>query len=218
MSTIPFQLADHAIVLDAMRDLHTAILKVPCREDMLTCGRHLGLLHKKTFVFNNEAETAILADYRIYSYRPRGFNTAELFLRLNRDRLDVFSQALLARMSAAQYSLFVIDSVEKNSTLWVSDLLLGSRSLLVDNGLSMSGRPGQAFAAHIAAFDDYSRQTGGMLPVDANLLNDKAVVRSIAAMMDGGVSKTDPVARSKMARAIISASIRLGFTENIAYQ
>jgi len=81
----------------------------------------------------------------------------------------------------------------------------------------MSGRPGQAFAAHIAAFDDYSRQTGGMLPVDANLLNDKAVVRSIAAMMDGGVSR-QTLSPLEDGAAIISASIRLGFTENIAYQ
>jgi hypothetical protein len=218
ISATPFPRTEHAGVRDTLIDLHTDILKLHNRDDIQTCGRHLGLLKKKTLVFDNEAEMSILSDYEIYSYRPRGFNAAELYLRLNHGRLDRFKRELLTRMSAAQYSLLKIDSVESDGIVHVTDLLSGLRLVLMDNGLSQSGRPGQGFAAHLLAFDDYSSQTGGILPVDAGLLNDPPVVRVMTPMIKGDVPITDSLARAKLARAVISAAIRLGYTGRVAYQ
>jgi hypothetical protein len=217
MSTRSFLRSERARVFEALRDLHHAILQRFNRKDIHNCGRHLGLLKQKTLIFDNEAELAVFSDYQVYSYRPRGFNAAEFYLRTNRERLGAFEQALLARMSAAQYSLLRVDSVEERDIVHATEMLTGTARVLADRALAESARPGLAIAAHLLVLDDYSKQTGGAVPIDANLLNDPQVERAMAPMMAGAVPLTDAAARAKMARAVISAAIRLGYTSRVAY-
>ncbi len=100
-ANLRLQRSDWAAIREQLPPLHHAILALLSRQDLLTGGRHLGLLRKKTLVFDSESGSTILADCQVYSYRPRGFNTAELYLRLNRERLAPLPLALLERMSAA---------------------------------------------------------------------------------------------------------------------
>jgi len=98
-----------------------------------------------------------------------------------------------------------------------TEMLTGTARVLADRALAESARPGLAIAAHLLVLDDYSKQTGGAVPIDANLLNDPQVERAMAPMMAGAVPLTDAAARAKMARAVISAAIRLGYTSRVAY-
>ena len=217
-AALRLQRSDFAAIREQLPPLHHAILKLLSRQDLFTCGRHLGLLRKKAFVFDNEAESTIFADYQVYSYRPRGFNTAELYLRLNRERLAPLPLALLECMSAALYTIFRIESFEENG-VHISDLLLGTRTLLLDRNLARYGVAGQGIAAHLLTFDDFALQSGGMLPVDADLLgNDPASVRICAAMEEDSTRKTDPAMRAKLARAVVAAAIRHGYTRRILYR
>ncbi len=217
-ATLRLQCSDFAAIREQLPPLHHAILKLLSRQDLFTCGRHLGLLRKKTFVFDNEAESMVFADYQIYSYRPRGFNTAELYLRLNRERLAPLPLALLERMSAALYTIFRVESLEENGVR-ISDLLLGTQTLLLDRNLARSGAVGMGVAAHLLTFDDFALQSGGMLPVDADLLgNDPSSIRLFKAMQEDGTKQTDPAARAKLARTVIAAAIRHGYTSRIQYR
>ena len=198
-ATLRLQRGDFAAIREQLPSLHHSILKLLSRQDLFTCGRHLGLLRKKTFVFDNEAESTIFADYQVYSYRPRGFNTAELYLRVNREQLAPLALALLKRMSAALYTIFRIESLEENGVR-ISDLLLSTRTLLLDRNLARSGVAGQGIAAHLLTFDDFALQSGGMLPVDSGLLrNDPSLVRIFEAMEEDSTKKTDPAVRAKIA-------------------
>ena len=217
-ATLRLQRGDFAAIREQLPSLHHSILKLLSRQDLFTCGRHLGLLRKKTFVFDNEAESTILADYQVYSYRPRGFNTAELYLRVNRERLAPLELALLERMSAALYTIFRIESLEENGVR-ISDLLLGTQTLLLDRNLARYGAVGQGIAAHLLTFDDFVLQSGGMLPVDTDLLgNEPSSIRIFKAMEEDSTRKTDPAMRAKLARAVIAAAIRHGYTRRVLYR
>ena len=216
-ATLRLQRGDFAAIREQLPSLHHAILKLLSRQDLFTCGRHLGLLHNKTFVSDNETESTIFADYQVYSYRPRGFNSAELYLRLNRERLAPLPLALLERMSAALYTIFRIESLEEDGVR-INDLLLGTPTLLLDRNLARYGAVGQGMAAHLLTFDDFVLQSGGMLPVDADLLgNDPSSIRTLKAMEEDSRKKTDPAVRAKLSRAVAAAAIRHGYTRRILY-
>jgi len=156
MTSKNFQLADYSRIRENLTELHQKALKLQTRNDILTCARHLGLLHKKELYFNNEYEFTVLADYRVYSYRPNGINLAELYLRLNRSVLDESQIDLLTRMSVARYSFLHVDAVEGPGVLQVTDILSEKSFTLVDNGLSQSLKPKQAIAAHFIDMGDFT--------------------------------------------------------------
>ena len=186
----------------------------------MTCAHHLGLLRKKTLVFNNETETSLFADYQVYAYRPRGFNMAELYLRLNRERLDGFDMELLIRMSAARYSVLVVDSLSAEGALQVKDIFRGLSFLLVNNGLSQTARPGDGVAGHILSFDDFFIQSGAALPVSRDLMKAEEPLRALQNLdrtAGRGTAMLDPTAGAKLARATLSAAIRLGYTDRVTY-
>ena len=80
-AALRFQRGDFAAIREQLPPLHHAILKLLSRQDLFTCGRHLGLLRKLCVRQRSRKHDP---DYQTYSYRPRGFNTAELYLRVNR--------------------------------------------------------------------------------------------------------------------------------------
>lgn len=212
-----FQLADYSRLRGKLTELHQNVLKLQIRNDILTCARHLGLLHKKELYFNNEYEITVLADYRVYSYRPNGINLAELYLRLNRSVLEDSQIDLLTRMSVARYSFLHVDVVEGHGVLQVTDVLSEKSFALVDNGLSLSLQPKQAIAAHFIDMGDFHIQSGGVLSIDRQLASTKEVEHALfLAVSKFGKKLTHftPAASAKLARATISAAIRLGYTDS----
>ena len=105
---ISFNAADYPAIRHALVDLHQRIIKKPNPNDVKTCARHLGFLHKKTLSFRNNTEVDLLADYMVYAFRSNGFSMAEKYLRLNRIRLNEYDQALLYRMRFARYAMFQV--------------------------------------------------------------------------------------------------------------
>jgi hypothetical protein len=216
MNATNFKLADYAAIRVMLTALHHKILNLHKHDDIVTCARHLGLRHKKELYFNNEYETAVLADYMVYSYRPRGFNLAELYLRLNRTALDDRQIDLLTRMSAAHYAILRIDAVEGEGVLKVTDTLSDKSFRLADNGLSQSLQPKQVVAAHIIDFGDFSIQTGAVLPVNYELLIEEEVrriVTMIKVKQTENAARVAPELSAKLARAVMSAAVRLGLTD-----
>ena len=219
MTDFLFQKADYIAIRKALIDLHQRILKTPTSDEIKTCARHLGLLHKKTLVFKNTIETDLLTDYMVYSYRPNGFNMAEKFLRLNKSRLSELDQALLFRMSFARYSVIKIKDTGKNGEINVIDIFLNTEFTLVDKQLSKSAGSGFVIAGHIIDLGQFSIQSGASLPVDKPLMMAEEVQR---VLQNFDRSSDDhfllhPANNVKLARATITAAIRLGYTDDVRY-
>lgn len=217
MTEANYKLADYSRIRAMLAELHHKILKLKNREDIVTCARHLGLLHKKELCFNNEYELSVLSDYLVYSFRLRGFNLAELYLRLNRSALDCNQIDLLTRMSAARYLYLRVDGVEEQGVLRVTDIFSEEPFTLVDNGLSQTLKPNNAIAAHIIDLGGFCIQSGAVLPIDRELIRAVEVERVllvIASRIEGKTIQITPEASAKLARATIFTAIRLGYTDS----
>lgn len=214
-----FQKADYITIRKAIIDLHQRILKILKPDEIKTCARHLGLLHQKTLVFKNDTETDLLTDYMVYAYRPNGFNMAEKYLRLNKSRLSKLDQVLLFRMSLACYSVIKIKDTGKNGEVNVIDIFLNTEFTLVDKQLSKSVGSGFVIAGHIIDLGQFSIQSGASLPVDKPLMMAEEVQRVLQnfGRNSGDHFLLHPANNAKLARATITAAIRLGYTDNVRY-
>jgi hypothetical protein len=214
------QRSDFAAIRTRLTSLHAALVEVQSRDDIYAGARQLGMLRKKTIVFGNEAEQTILFDYMNYSYRPRGFNSAELYLRTVKEKPDPFSQALLEVMSRAMYTIFRIDELKKEEdAVRITDLLLGTSEVMLDHSLSRNALVGSGMAGHLLRFDDFTLSTGGMVPlVGGEVFEEPFFKETVQGMDAGSVSRTDPAIRAKLARKVIATAIEHGYTERIRYR
>ena len=219
MTDIMFQKADYIAIRKAIIDLHQRILNILKPDEIKTCSRHLGLLHQKTLSIKNDTEADLLADYMVYAFRPNGINMAEKFLRLNKSRLSELDQALLFRMSFARYSVIKIKDTGKKGEINVIDIFLNTEFTLVDKELSRSAGSGFVIAGHIIDLGHFSIQSGAPLPVDKPLMMAEEMQR---VWQNFDRSSDDhylsyPANNAKLARATITAAIRLGYTDDVRY-
>lgn len=56
MNAHVFERANYPRIRATLMELHHQLLKLPNKDDVSTCARHLGLWHKKTVVFNHNSE------------------------------------------------------------------------------------------------------------------------------------------------------------------
>jgi len=219
MSENHFQVADYQNIRRSLIDLHQKIIKHPSSKDVKICAKHLGLLHKKAFNFRNDTEVDLLTDYMVYAFRPNGFNMAEKYLRVNKQKLNAFDQALLSRMCLGRYTVFQIEGSNQIEEVTAVDVFIKTQFTLVDHQLAKSAKKGMVIAGHIVDLGEFCIQSGASLPLDKALLEANEVINTL-----GRVDEEDfvdyfltPANSAKLARAIISASIRMGYTEKVAY-
>lgn len=208
-------------IRDRLRSLQAELSRVRTLDDLRTGARHLGIpFRQNTFEFGNTSDMTLLFDYVHYSYRPRGFNLGELYLRTHGDRLEDFARQLLARMSVAVYTIFTIESIVADGVLAIQDRLLEQPAFpLLDRGLSRTAEAGMTLAGHLLVFDDFTLTTGAGIPVDGKLLrSDARIVEMVEGLHDNPGSRTHPVLRAKLARRVIAACIRQGYTERVHYE
>lgn len=219
MTEITFNSSDYLSIRQAVFDLHQRILKNPNIDEIKICAKHLDLWHKKTVSFNNDAEIQLLMDYRVYGFRPHGFNMAEKYLRLRKNHLGQYDQALLARMSFARFAVLQIEATNRIDEVTVIDVFIKTRFTLVDHQLAKTAETGMVIASHIIDLDAFIIQTGALLPLNKALLQADEVINVLERFDDDNFVEyfLNPAITSKLARAIISASIRLGHTEHGKY-
>jgi hypothetical protein len=216
-ASLPLQRVHVDAIRDRLRSLQEKLSRVRTREDLRAGARHLGI--QNTFMFGSTSDMTLLFDYVHYSHRPRGFNLGELYLRTHGDRLDDFARSLLARMSAAVYTIFTVESIAADSVLAIQDRLLERPFQLLDRGLSRTAEAGMTLACHLLVFDDFTLTTGAGFPVDGRLLqSDARIVELVQGLQDNRGSRTDPALRAKLARRVIAACLRLGYTQRVHYE
>jgi len=202
--------SDYPNIRRTLFDLHEKILKWVSRSDMTAVGQQLGLLRGKVLVFQNEVESQMLFDYLVYAHRPNGINMAELYLRTNRQRLDVLQIDLLERMSQCLFLYVKTLSVDPGSSLHVVDMIQNSPFTLVDQSLSTTSEPESTYAAHFLNLGSFFIQTGAIVGVDWRLINAKELSPAWALWERN--RRYDSKLSTKLARATLTVAIRLGYT------
>jgi hypothetical protein len=212
-TTTQLQRTDYAAICEGLLSLNTQLAKLHSRDDVQAAARHLGRLHKKRPRFENDTELALLFDYLNYSYRPRGFNAAELYLRTHAGRLDAFTRTLLSHMAAALYTIVNVEAAVEEGVFCIRDLLQDSAVLLLDTDLSPDTSPGGTFAGHLLVCDGFSVFAGAILPVDQALLNADPATVELLSRPPGDPSWAQPALRTRLARTLMAASLRQGHTQ-----
>lgn len=228
--THPLRRSDLAAIHRKLPEIYHGLGATISPDDMGVALRHLGLMRRKNADLQHEFEVTALFDYVRYSFRRRGFNTVELYLRTCRQRLDELSLALLERMSRAMYTLYRVDSIKKEC-VQITDLLLGTSSLLIEytppqripgigityGALSKSPVPGVSFGAHLLTLDGCVIHSGIALPLDPERLFRARSVNDALAALRTESAKRDPVLRAKLARATIATVLNYS-NPNRAYR
>lgn len=219
MTEITFKAADYLDIRRALFDLHKRILKNPNVDEIKTCAKHLGLWHQKAVSFNNDTEVDLLMDYRVYAFRPHGFNMAEKYLRLNKNTLCEYDQTLLSRMSLARYAIYQVEATNSVDEVTVVDVFIKTPFILVDHQLAKTATTGMVIASHLIDLGEFTIQSGALLPLNKALLQADEVIDALERVEEDHYVDyfLNPANTSKLARAIISASIRLGHTESVKY-
>ncbi len=134
--------------------------------DALTEGaRKIGILHNGQFVFENEDESSVLMDYCIYDVRRKGRNAIEQYASECPPSADPDEMACLRAMQDATYTLIAIDRMEPGVGCHVRNLFTEEMRLLVDMGLSRTGRPGAVIATRLLDFGGFVTTGGAVLPL-----------------------------------------------------
>lgn len=211
---------DYQKIRDLLPLLHMRIIKQLSRDDMHNSARQLGMLHKKTLVFNNETEISILSDYQVYSYRPRGISMVERFLNLKRSTLDPFTLELLEAMVHAQFSVFMTGEAQKGIGLTVQDVFRQESFFLVDRSLSTSSEPDMVLVLRLILFDGFAIQTGAGIVTEPALFKYPDVANDLNRYLPDPVDGRfllNPEQESKFAKIILAACIRHDYTKHMEY-
>ncbi len=200
-------------------DLNGKIFRKLTKDDIKTCGKHLGIWHQKTLMVQNETEMDLFTDYAMFAYRPHGFNMAEKFLRLFSKEADAYELELLRRMSQAHYAIYQVEETNGTDSLKVVDVFSKVIYRLVDHQLAKTARQGMILAGHLIDFDGFWIQTGGTVLLSKEIFQAEQVKRIIDRIDDNELSHflSKPANGAKMAKAIISATIGLGETSNFGH-
>lgn len=220
MPDTTFTTADYLDIRRRGVSLNNKIFKKVSKEDIKTCGRHLGIWHQKALVIDNDNEMDLFVDYAIYGYRPHGFNMAEKFLRLFHKEADDFELELLRRMRFAHYAIYQIEETNGTDTIKVVDIFSKVPYKIIDYQMAKTAYPNLILAGYLIDFDNFSIQTGGTVFVTPEILQVNEVVRIIDRIDDNELGNflSNPANGAKMARAVVSAVFKLGQTSRFEHK
>lgn len=220
MTDITFTPDDYIEIRRRSVALHSKIFKKLIDEDVKTCAKHLGVWRNKRLAIEGDEEMDLFTDYSIYGYRPKGFNMAERYQRLFSKDADEFERTLLNSMSTARYAIYQVEQTNGMDTLDAVDVFSKARYRLIDHQMAKTAYSGLMLAGYLIDLGDFKIQTGGTVLVTRDILHADEVVQIIDQIDDDALAEflDDPANGAKLARATITATIRLGQAKNFSHQ
>lgn len=198
---------------DVCRRLSSTLVQRVIKRGLEEAGKKLGLLRKKTLVVDSESEMAILMDYLVYDVRRNGRNAIDDHLRKSPPAAGTDAMICLQATQGAYYSLFAVDSLERDVGVTVRDLQSSESKFVIDYGFSRSALPGLVLAMRLLPFDDYLMTSGAALPLGVVAADQRdELARKLFALMtirDGRIADPAPLIRSLL---------QAGRSANIGYE
>lgn len=149
---------EHNRIRPILTRLHAELLKMITKDDAFACAKRLGMLIKQqgknTIRIGHPLEMAIFSDYQIYMYRPQGMNAVQRLQLRNRYQEGSDERQLLAAMSQARFSVFVIKEIITETGFICIDLYSGNELFIVDPPLARHDSVGLVTGLRIFPLDD----------------------------------------------------------------
>lgn len=220
MTDTTFNAGDYPEIRRRCIALHTKIFKKLTNEDYKTCAKHLGVWQHKALALESDNEVDLFTDYAIYGYRPHGFNMAEKFLRLFSKEADDFELALLRRMRSARYAIYQVEETNGTDSIKAADVISKAPYRLVNHLLAQTAYQGLILAGYLVDFDEFSIQSGATVLVTREIFEANEVAGVIDQISDDQLTDflNNSANGAKLARAVVSATLRLGQAENFQHK
>lgn len=156
----------HGQLRQGLMQLHQAILAGLPQALAEGRMRALGVLEGNALTVDSKQKVAAVLDHCLYNVRQDGQTLAERHLERLHPAPESDEALLLEAMDDAWYSAFVVERAEPGSGIQVRDSLRGGESfLLMDQGLSLSARPGVVLATRVLEVAGLHMTTGAVLPL-----------------------------------------------------
>jgi len=202
------------------REFNNAILKYLSRDDMQRGARDLGMFHRGTIVWANEAETAVFSDHCIYDIRRTGQTAVERFAAASKAPPGTQERLMLDAMVSARYALLQVQRPVGSVGLAVADLFREEEGILCDVSFAATVPRGAILATRVLypKSEDFCMTSGAALPVSPDYLVDIAEI-----MMGLGVRRPADVARlgredrDRLTTRILRTLVRSGVTDFMTY-
>jgi len=152
----------------ASRELNHTLMD-RCKPPVKEAAEDLGVLVNDTIVLDLDRMPVVM-DYAIHHCRPDGRNVVERFAAEHRPSPASDTEAVLAAMQQAFFSLFQVRDVVEGVGVRVLDILRNREHFLADVNLSQSTVEGVVLASRVLPVEDFIMTTGAPLPVGAEVL------------------------------------------------
>jgi hypothetical protein len=202
------------------RGFNNAIVKSLSRDDLQGGARDLGMFHRNTIVWGNEAEVAVFSDHCIYDIRRQGQTAVERFAAASEAPPGSQERLMLDAMVSARYALLVVRRRVGSVGLGVADLFREEEAILCDVSFAATVPRGAILATRVLypESEDFCTTSGAALPVSPDDL-----MRIADILGELGADGADDFARlsrddlDRLTTRILRMLVRSGVTEFVAY-
>ena len=203
---------------EAGKEVGNEILKFFSKDSMLACGKKLGIVRKKTLIFNNEDEMSVLMNYYIFHHYINGKTTIDRYALFNHDKVSGAKKIVLEAMACAEFAILGVEKTLPNGGVLVKNLLSdGATELLIDKGFSQSAVPGLILASTILRYPKFIATTGAALPIH-NIVDELNTLLAASGQQYDGFNAMPKVEQSKLVTSLTKVALQNNASESIRYQ
>jgi len=193
---------------------NNAVLQAVPKKVLIHWGKRLGLVRRKTFIFEGEEELSLLADLAVYSARPGKAAPVERYRKTKSYAAGSTEAVMLDAMCDWRFSLFVVRRPHRTAGLVLYDLFRQEDVWLMDEGLEKTAPAGMALASRVTKPDAFHMTTGAALPLGEADLEETAALFS-----DGGANPfVDGGRNVKFVETVYRAAVTHSLLTGIRYE
>jgi len=150
----------------AGRRLSNKIVKTIPERALDDVGGALGMLDRRTFVFDSEAEVNVFTDCCLYDWVEGGANLVERYAAEGPPPANADEREALDAMTRARYTILELDGSVPRKGVRAIDLRTGERLFVIDINLSLCREwSGECLAARLLPFGRFWMTSGAALPL-----------------------------------------------------
>jgi hypothetical protein len=202
------------------RGFNNSIFKNLSRDDLQRGARDLGMFHRGTIVWANEAEAAVFSDHCIYDLRRTGQTAVERFAAASEAPPGSQERLMLDAMVRSRYALLQVRRVVGSAGLAVTDLFREEEGILCDVSFAATV-PRRAIIATRVLYpesEDFCMTSGAALPVSPDDVMDIAeILIGLGARSPADFARLGREDRNRLTTRILRTLVRSGVTDFMVY-
>lgn len=192
-----------------------AALDYLARPAVLERAKYLGLAYGDTVVAESAEVMTLIFDLAIHTAKPGRSRAIDRYARAARLSSGTDEARTLEAIRRARFSVWRIERRHEAAGVMLRDMLHDSETWLVDEALTVSTRPGLAFAGRLCWPAEFAMTCGVVVPVDSDLM-EQIVLDSRAWLRHADPEQLadDP----RFATAIYRTALSEGVMDGVVFQ